>query len=114
MQSRCRASGYRGRIRGQGSSTHQYQGRGASYRGAHGNTCGAVGGASSHRNCHRCGRAHYKGQKCPAIDKQCNYCHIKGHYEKMCRNKQKHVNSIDVNDHDCAYMYDDNYVDVNT
>ena len=85
------------------------------------------------KNCHRCGRApHTASRRCPALDKHCNYCHYKGHFEKMCRNKNKHVYAVDCDvydddmyyDDDCNYVdacnyvdvhcYDDDYVDIDT
>lgn len=38
--------------------------------------------------CNQCGRyMHTSGEKCPAADKECRRCNIKGHFERKCRTK---------------------------
>lgn len=38
--------------------------------------------------CNQCGRyMHTSGEKCPAVDKECRRCNIKGHFERKCRTK---------------------------
>lgn len=38
------------------------------------------------RGCQRCGWTHEWG-KCPAYGKSCNRCHQRGHFERMCQNR---------------------------
>lgn len=58
----------------------------ANYQGNKGHTTGNFG------NCTRCGQQHERG-KCPAYNKICSFCKLKGHFRKFCF-KNNSVNEI--------------------
>ena len=75
-------SSHRGNRRGRGSSYSQGRGRGRSQ--------------NSHvKECGNCGSKH-PPKRCPAYNEECNYCHKFNHFEKMCRTKQREVNSVEI------------------
>eukprot|EP00918_Siedleckia_nematoides_P045493 GHVU01099655.1.p1 GENE.GHVU01099655.1~~GHVU01099655.1.p1 ORF type:complete len:1540 (-),score=203.03 GHVU01099655.1:1540-6159(-) len=44
--------------------------------------------------CDRCGkRSHATGQSCPAANEHCRFCNTRGHFERVCRKKQKEKGS---------------------
>ena len=64
-------------------------------------------GSSNYRRCRWCGRSRLcRRSECSARDRYCNKCHIKGHFEKVCRqdstrriNKRQPVHKLeDVDD----------------
>ena len=48
------------------------------------------------KKCYRCDRNHL-AKSCPFIDKECFYCHNKGHASKVCRKKATANNKVKVN-----------------
>ena len=48
------------------------------------------------KKCYRYDRNHI-AKSCPFIDKECFYCHNKGHTNKVCRKKSKANNKVKVN-----------------
>ncbi|XP_076356731.1 uncharacterized protein LOC143249981 [Tachypleus tridentatus] len=103
----CRGRGQsrgRSRHRSQGSRNQQRRGTQV-YR-------GATTRRPPQRNCTRCGKLpHHSQQRCPALEKTCNYCKLRGHFAVMCRNKNRNVHFVnacndyfqDVNDYDDCY-----------
>ena len=65
-------------------------------------------GSSNSRRCRWCGRSRLcRRSECPARDRYCNKCHIKGHFEEVCRqdstrriNKQRPVHKLEDDDED--------------
>ena len=63
-------------------------------------------GSSNSRSCRWCGRSRLcRRSECPARDRYCNKCHIKGHFEKVCRqdstrriNKRQPVHKLEDDD----------------
>ena len=63
-------------------------------------------GSSNSRRCRWCGRSRLcRRSECPARDRYCNKCHIKGHFEEVCRqdstrriNKQQPVHKLEDDD----------------
>ena len=63
-------------------------------------------GSSNSRRCRWCGRSRLcRRTECPARDRYCNKCHIKGHFEKVCRqdstrriNKRHPVHKLEDDD----------------
>ena len=63
-------------------------------------------GSSNSRRCRWCGRSRLcRRFECPARDRYCNKCHIKGHFEKVCRqystrriNKRQPVHKLEDDD----------------
>ena len=63
-------------------------------------------GSANSRRCRWCGRSRLcRRSKCPARDRYCNKCHIKGHFEKVCRqdstrriNKRHAVHKLEDDD----------------
>ena len=63
-------------------------------------------GSSNSRRCRWCGRSRLcRRSECPARDRYCNTCHIKGHFEKVCRqdstrriNKRQPVHKLEDDD----------------
>lgn len=56
--------------------------------------------------CYKCGGLHPRRQPCPAANSNCNFCSKKGHYEKVCRAKDRRVNEMtqeQSEDEHCAY-----------
>lgn len=45
--------------------------------------------SSKERLCYRCGNAYTREHQCPALHQKCNFCHIEGHFEKICRKKRR-------------------------
>lgn len=63
--------------------------------------------SSSRGKCGRCGRAvHSRGERCPAIGKQCNRCSKMNHFECVCRTKLE-LNTVYENDYDPQIGYYD-------
>ena len=54
-------------------------------------------GDGQKQSCNRCGRFHTN--RCPALDKICDFCKIKGHYAKVCRKKLAKQSSKDTREH---------------
>ena len=51
-------------------------------------------GSSNSRRCRWCGRSRLcRRSECPARDRYCNKCHIKGHFEKVCRQEESKSDS---------------------
>ncbi len=44
---------------------------------------------SSSEKCGRCGKSHWKGKPCPALEAECRKCNRKGHYSSCCKTKAK-------------------------
>ncbi|XP_065204814.1 uncharacterized protein K02A2.6-like [Planococcus citri] len=82
---------------------------------------------ASQNACYRCGATTHTAQdeKCPAKDKECNYCHKIGHFKSACRkrsynaskrtsgsaiNTTKSVNLVEQKDNENESSDDDNYV----
>ncbi|XP_076352684.1 uncharacterized protein LOC143248136 [Tachypleus tridentatus] len=95
----------RSRHRSQGSRNQQRRDTQETYR-------GATIRRPPQRNCTRCGKLpHHSQQRCPALEKTCNYCKLRGHFAVMCRNKNRNVHFVntcddyfqDVNDYDDCY-----------
>ena len=64
-------------------------------------------GSSNSRRCRWCGRSRLcRRSECPARDRYCNKCHIKGHFEEVCRqdstriNKRRPVHKLEDDDED--------------
>jgi hypothetical protein len=57
-------------------------------------------------NCNYCGRTH-EVKRCPAFNKNCNGCGVRGHFESVCQ-KKKHVNLMYYDNVDGQY---DDYED---
>ena len=65
-------------------------------------------GSSNSRRCRWCGRSRLcRRSECPARDRYCNKCHMKGHFEKVCRqdstrriNKRQPVHKLEDDDED--------------
>ena len=63
-------------------------------------------GSSNSRRCRWCGRSRLcRRSECPARDRYCNKCHIKGHFEEVCRqdstrriNKRQPVHKLEDDD----------------